>query len=175
MSSEVTSDVGTLDLVLRAAVMCDNGNFDAIRSFKQRHGVSNRADSGSAAIPADHDTVELKRRLVDGRHNNHRPPGVEQCAFNYHVFNGATVRGGLIDNSEIEAPRDRAEATTDPRKTCPKHHRFGGDAHSRGRLAKSIKSRLCFRLVIAPLSLDDVSGDVAQVGNQIEWVVDEGD
>jgi hypothetical protein len=102
VTREVLAHIGAFDLILLAAFVGDDDYLDESCPLEQRHGVGDRARGGSAAVPAHHGAVKLKRRFLDVGHDDDRPARIEQGSFDDLFFNRAALRFSLPDNGEIE-------------------------------------------------------------------------
>ena len=146
--------------------------------FQDRHGVGDGACRLAAAVPAHHDAVELERRFLDIGHDDHRPAGLEQRAFGDQLFDLVSLRFGLGDDGEIEAPRDAGELVAGAGGAGAERDRLGRNAGARGRRGEPVDGGFRRGLVVGQLRLDDFGRDIAGARNRhdrIEHECDPGD
>ena len=67
------------------------------------------ARGGAAAVPADHDAIELEAAALNIRYEDHRTAGFEQHAFVHHFHRRRFIAVGLADDDQIETPPQAAE------------------------------------------------------------------
>jgi hypothetical protein len=84
---------------------------------------ADRASCGTAAVPTHQNAIELHSALLNVRHDDDGPPGLEQRRLDDEVFARKLVRLGLADDRDIEPARNAAE------QFRPAHH--GGVEHAR--------------------------------------------
>src|SRR6516165_5680217 len=72
VTGEMLTYVCTLNFVPFTSFIRDDYYLNVFCALKKRHGVGNGACSRSASVPTNHDAVELNRRFLDIRHDNHR-------------------------------------------------------------------------------------------------------
>ena len=174
MAGKVLAHIGAIDLVLLAAFVGDDDNFDAPRPFKERHGIGNGARCRPATVPAHHDVVELERGFLDIGHDDDRPAGIEQGGFDDLLFNRARLRFGLLDNGEIEVPGNTAELLAGAGQTGAGCERLSRDSRARTRGGEPVNGGLCSGGIVAPLHFDHFTGDVAGGETRTVDVVGDG-
>jgi len=123
MASQMRAHICALDLILLARFVGDDDDLDASGPLQKRHGIADRPRRRPAAIPADHHTVELERRLLSVTNYDERPAGVEQRGFDNDPLDRIGPRLRLTDYREIEAPRDPAELLTRADQACAERQR----------------------------------------------------
>src|SRR5215469_10603354 len=175
MPGEMLADIGALDLVLLAAFVGDDHDFNAAALADDRQGVGNGASGRAAAVPANHHIVIFERRLLDVRHYDYRAPGLEQRVFADDLLDAADVRLRLPDNRKIETPRHARELIARAGEASIPHQRLGGNSGLVCGCVETLDGSFGRGFVVIALRLDDLGGDVASAGNRHHRVVDEGD
>src|ERR1700691_2555716 len=78
MPRQMLAEIGARDLLLLAAFIRNNDDLDAFRLLQQRHRIANSACGGAAAVPANHNLIELERVFLNVRDDNDRASGFKQ-------------------------------------------------------------------------------------------------
>src|SRR4029079_7953613 len=120
------------------------------------------------------DTLELERRLLDVRHEEDRPAGIEQGSFGDHFLDGVAVRLRLTDHREIEPPRQAAELLAGPGHAAAERQRLCRYAGARCGTGKVVRGGLGGEGIVMLLGVDHVGGDIARAGERNDRIVQEG-
>ena len=119
MAGKVLAHIGAFDLVLLAAFVGDDDNFDAPRPFKERDGIGNGARCRPTTVPAHHDVVELERGFLDVGHDDDRPAGIEQGGFDDLLFNRARPGSACSTTERSKYRAIRPNCSPAPSKLAP--------------------------------------------------------
>src|SRR5215212_2547599 len=107
MTGQVLHHPGTRTVASESR-LSDRHKLNPISHSEKRESITDRTGRRRAFIPSDQNGSELGRRGVHVRNKEDRPARAEERGFN-HIVSDWTLGRGLLDNGEIEVPRQPAK------------------------------------------------------------------
>src|SRR6516225_2194479 len=175
VAGQMLTDIGALDFVLLAAFVGDDDDFDAAAVADDRYGIGDGAGGGATAVPANHHIVGFEWSLLNVRHHDYRPAGLEQRGLADDLLHTADFRLRLADDRKIEAARHAGEVIAGAGKAGAGRQRVGGNPGLVGGGGKTLDGGFGGGFVIIALRLNDLSRNIAGAGNRHDGVVNERD